>query len=383
MADGSGAVTLRTEHSVAAAGRALWNDLAPAPFDPFSSFEFLDALERSGSVGPATGWSPCHVVLERDGAALAAAPLYIKAHSFGEYVFDQTWAEAFRARGGRYYPKLLSAIPFTPVTGPRLRARGPAEAAALAAAIAELARASGFSSVHANFLNDADAAAFASAGFLERIGVQYHWLNRGYRSFDDFLAALSSRKRKTIRRERREASESGLKILRLEGDDIREEHWDAFWDFYQDTGARKWGSPYLTRAFFPMIGAALAGKILLIFAYDGARPIAGAMHCIGGDALYGRYWGCTEHRPFLHFELCYHQAIEIAIERGLARVEAGAQGEHKIARGYEPVPTRSAHWIADEAFRKAISAYLEQERAHSAQEVEELGEFTPYRKDSG
>jgi hypothetical protein len=382
MADGTSILTLRTAPSVAAIGRKTWNMLAVAPDDPFTTYEFLDALERSNSVDPAVGWTPCHAVLERDGAVEAAAPLYLKAHSFGEYVFDHPWADAYRLRGGRYYPKLLSASPFTPVRGPRLLARTPEAAAQLALGLVELAQQAGVSSLHANFLTENDAAHFREAGCLERIGAQYHWFNRGYRDFEEFLSALASRKRKAIRRERREAQESGLSIVRLEGDGIREEHWDAFWAFYQDTGSRKWGNPYLTRSFFSLLGETLRDRILLIFAYDGARPIAGALHLFGGDALYGRYWGCLERRPFLHFELCYHQAIDIAIERGLARVEAGAQGEHKLARGYEPVATRSAHWIADASFRRSIAAYLEEERRHNAQEIAELGEFTPYRKDS-
>lgn len=381
MADGTGGLSLRTATSVASITRNSWNSLSSVSDDPFTSFAFLDALERSGSASPASGWTPCHAVLERDGAALAAAPLYLKAHSFGEYVFDHPWAEAYERAGGRYYPKLLSAVPFTPVAGRRLLTRSPDAALSLGRALAELGQRMGVSSVHVNFVTDDDWAALAAAGFLERIGVQYHWLNRGYQDFEGFLAALASRKRKAIRRERREAAQSGLKILRIEGAEIREAHWDAFFAFYQDTGARKWGRPYLTRTFFSLLGENLRDKLLLIFAYDGAKPIAGALHLFGDDTLYGRYWGCIEHHPFLHFELCYHQAIEIAIERGLKRVEAGAQGEHKLARGYEPVATRSAHWIADPSFSRAIHDYLEKERAHGAREIEDLAEFTPYRKD--
>lgn len=381
MADGTCGLSLRTATSVASITRDSWNSLSSVGDDPFTSFAFLDALERSGSASPAAGWTPCHAVLESDGATLAAAPLYLKAHSFGEYVFDHSWAEAYERAGGRYYPKLLSAVPFTPVTGRRLLTHSPEAAHSLGRALAELGGRMGVSSVHVNFVTDDDWAALAAAGFLERIGVQYHWLNRGYEDFEGFLAALASRKRKAIRRERREAAQSGLKILRLEGAEICEAHWDAFFAFYQDTGARKWGRPYLTRAFFSLLGESLCDKLLLIFAYDGAKPIAGALHLFGGDTLYGRYWGSIEHHPFLHFELCYHQAIEIAIERGLRRVEAGAQGEHKLARGYEPVATRSAHWITDPSFRQAIHAYLEKERAHGAREIEELAEFTPYRKD--
>lgn len=380
MADGGPAATLRTEASLSVVGRDAWNRLAGAD-DPFVSFEFLDALERSKSVGPGTGWTPIHAVLERGGVAVGAAPLYLKTHSFGEYVFDQGWASAYERAGGRYYPKLLVASPFTPVTGPRLLAPEQSDAALLAASLVEIARRIGVSSVHANFLGERDADAFEGAGFLRRIGVQYHWFNRGYGAFEDFLAALASRKRKTIRRERREALESGLVIRRVAGRDLREAHWDAFWNFYQDTGARKWGSPYLTRDFFSLVGETMRDRILLILAERDGAPVAGALNFIGDEALYGRYWGALEHRPFLHFEVCYHQAIEFAIEKKLSRVEAGAQGEHKIARGYEPVPTLSAHWIADRGFRDAVGQFLERERAEGLSEIAELAEFTPYKKD--
>ncbi|MBY0421441.1 MAG: GNAT family N-acetyltransferase [Parvularculaceae bacterium] len=380
MADGSGDV-LRTEASVAAVGAAAWRGLG-GEANPFVSFDFLDALERSGSVGGDSGWAPIHAVLERNGTVTAAAPLYLKAHSYGEYVFDQGWADALQRAGGRYYPKLLAAAPFTPANGPRLLARQPADKNVLAAALVELARRLNVSSVHANFVEDADEPAFVAAGFLPRLGVQYHWFNRDYADFEAFLASLASRKRKTIRRERREAADSGLRIARLQGADIKEAHWDAFWTFYQDTGARKWGSPYLTRDFFSRVGATMAERIVLFLALDGERPIAGALNFLGADTIYGRYWGCVEHRPFLHFELCYHQAIEFAIEHKLQRVEAGAQGEHKLARGYEPVTTRSMHWIAHPGFRQAVADFLSRERAAALRETEELQEFTPYKKES-
>lgn len=379
MADGSGDAVLRTETSIAAIGPA-WRAL-DGPAAPFLSFDFLDALERSGSVGTKTGWSPMHAVLERGGAVAAAAPLYLKTHSLGEYVFDQGWADAYARAGGRYYPKLLVAAPFTPVSGPRLLARRAEDKVGLAAGLAQLGERLGVSSVHANFVAPEDEPAFAAAGFLPRLGVQYHWFNRDYRCYEDFLATLASRKRKTIRRERREAQESGLRIARLRGDDIKETHWDVFWTFYQDTGSRKWGSPYLTREFFRLVGATMADSLVLILAFDGATPIAGALNFLGPDTIYGRYWGCVQHRPFLHFELCYHQAIEFAIEHKLQRVEAGAQGEHKLARGYEPVETRSMHWIAHPDFRAAVADFLERERAAGLREIEELSEFTPYKKD--
>ncbi len=381
MADG-GDKAARTVASIRNIDATQWNGLAnppEAPFNPFVSHHFLDALEASGSVSPETGWAPSHLVMESAGALVAAAPCYLKSHSFGEYVFDHHWADAYQRSGGRYYPKLLCASPFTPVPGPRLLAATPAGKSALAAALGDLAARLGVSSVHANFLSDADAAAFRSQGWLMRRGVQYHWFNQGFGCYEDFLAALASRKRKALRRERREAAE-GLTIRRVTGCDIDERLWDAFWTFYQDTGDRKWGRPYLTRDFFREIARTMSDRLMMVVAEHAGRPIAGALNFIGGDALYGRYWGRTEDRPFLHFEVCYHQAIEFAIEHGLARVEAGAQGEHKIARGYEPVPTLSAHWIADPRFRAAISHYLDQERREIDGELTALGEMTPFRE---
>lgn len=378
MADGGDSARVWAHRGLSLVAPNVWNALAPER-NPFVSHEFLFALEASGSVGPGTGWTPTHLLLESGGAAFAGAPLYLKDHSFGEYIFDQNWAQAYERAGGQYYPRLVCASPFSPVTGPRLLADAKSGKSAIAAALIEKARETGASSVHVNFVEEDDEAALLAAGFLPRRGVQYHWFNRGYRVFNDFLGDLSSRKRKQIRRERKEAAE-GVEIRRLRGAEITGEHWDAFWDFYQDTGSRKWGRPYLTRDFFARIAATMGNLLLLIVAEREGRPVAGALNFIGPDALYGRYWGCVEQRPFLHFELCYHQAIEFAIEQGLSRVEAGAQGEHKIARGYEPVAIRSAHWIADASFRRAVQNYLAAERAQVAAEIEALRAESPFRK---
>lgn len=386
MADGGGRVIARTVSSIGAVDAATWNGLAnppERPFNPFVAHEFLHALETSKSVGPEAGWTPRHLVLEDRGAVVGAAPIYLKDHSYGEYVFDHHWANAFERAGGRYYPKLLCAAPFTPVPGPRLLSTTAASKEALAAALTGIAAEFGVSSVHVNFIDQGDCDELSDQGYLERQGVQYHWLNRGYASYENFLAALASRKRKALKRERREAAE-GLTIRRLVGTDIAERYWNAFWAFYQDTGARKWGHPYLSRAFFTTIAQTMPDRLMMVVAEDTGRPIAGALNFIGGDALYGRYWGCVEERPFLHFEVCYHQAIEFAIERGLARVEAGAQGEHKIARGYEPVLTRSAHWIANKSLREAILRYLEDERRQVDAEIAAIAGMTPYKaRDAG
>ncbi len=382
MADGSDSLLARTVSSIHEIDATTWNALANPPGrpnNPFIAHEFLAALEDSKSVAAETGWQPLHLVLEEAGAVTSVAPLYAKGHSQGEYVFDHHWADAYQRAGGRYYPKLLCAVPFTPVPGPRLLAANEAAAANLALALRQVTGQLGASSAHVNFIDDADKTQLARAGFLPRMGEQYHWFNRGYETFDDFLGALASRKRKAIRRERREAG-NGLSIRRLAGAEIKEAHWDAFWRFYQDTGARKWGQPYLTRTFFRLIAERMPDALLMILAERDGAPVAGALNLTGGDALYGRYWGCTEDVPFLHFELCYHQAVEFAIERGLARVEAGAQGQHKIARGYEPVATWSAHWLPDEGFRDAIARYLDAERAQTGMEIEALKNFTPFRK---
>jgi predicted N-acyltransferase len=371
-------LTIRLCPSVGALPAAQWDALV-GPGNPFMAHAFLSALEDSASVGPGTGWTPAPLVVE-DGAGrlLGALPAYAKSHSQGEYVFDHAWADAWERAGGRYYPKLQIAAPFTPATGPRLLLADPAYAAPLLGAAEQLCRSNGFSSAHATFVEPAQLPLFERAGWLARSDIQFHWHNRGYATFDQFLAALSSRKRKAIRKERA-AAQAGVAIRALTGGEIRPEHWDAFWLFYQDTGARKWGSPYLTREAFDLFGERLGEQILLMLAYDGAQPIAGALNFIGGEALYGRYWGCLVDKPFLHFELCYYQAIEAAIARGLGRVEAGAQGGHKLARGYEPVKTWSMHWIADPGFRAAVAEFLERERTGVAFDQALLGERTPFR----
>ena len=348
--------------------------------NPFLTHAFLSALEESGSATVRTGWQPLPIAIDGpDGRPEALMPAYVKSHSQGEYVFDHAWAEAWSRAGGDYYPKLQIAVPFTPVPGRRLLTRQPGLAPALIAAAERVVDTNGLSSAHATFIAQDEVPIFEAAGWLIRADSQFHWTNDGYASFDDFLAALSSRKRKAIRKER-EAAVSGLAIQHLTGADLTEAHWDAFWEFYQDTGARKWGRPYLTRAFFSMIGERMADRILLILALRDGRPIAGALNLIGADTLYGRYWGCTEDVPNLHFELCYYQAIDAAIERGLARVEAGAQGSHKLARGYRPVATWSAHYIADAGFRRAVADYLERERAAVAHEIAALGGMGPFKK---
>lgn len=383
MADGGEAFSARTATSIADIGREVWDGLAnPAdrPYNPFVSCAFLSALEESHSVGREAGWAPLHLVLEAQGRIAGVTPLYLKAHSYGEYVFDHHWADAYERAGGRYYPKLVSAAPFTPVPGPRLLAADGPDRAALAAALIAAARQTGVSSLHVNFLGEEESRLLEAAGALSRRGVQYHWFNRGYETFDDFLATLSSRKRKAIRKERAAASASGLTIRALSGAAIDERHWDAFWMFYQDTGSRKWGRPYLTREFFRLIAQSMSDDLLLFVAERDGEPLAGALNFIGGDTLYGRYWGCIGDLPFLHFELCYHRAIEFAIDNGLARVEAGAQGEHKIARGYEPVETYSVHWIADPGLRKALERYLEAERAQNSAEIDILAGYTPFKQ---
>ena len=360
----------------------------PATHNPFLSHAFLKALEDSGCVGDKrTGWLPHHIVLnDGHGGIAGCVPCYVKLNSAGEYVFDYGWAEAYQRAGGAYYPKLQVAVPFTPVPGRRLLVRPGPDAERrqklLAAAAVEVARRLGVSSLHLTFLTEEEWRALGAQGFLQRTDQQFHWHNEGYAKFDDFLARLSSRKRKTVRKERAEALGRGLTIERITGADLREEHWDAFFAFYQDTGNRKWGHPYLNRRFFSLLGEAMAGRCLLVMAKRDNGYIAGALNLIGGDCLYGRYWGAIEHHPCLHFEVCYYQAIDYAIEHGLARVEAGAQGEHKLARGYMPVTTYSAHWIANAAFRTAIANYLDSEREHVAETVEALAELGPYRKDA-
>ena len=349
--------------------------------DPFLSHAFLASLELSGSATAETGWRPLPVAIDGpDGRPAAVMPAYLKSHSLGEYVFDHGWADAFERAGGQYYPKLQIAVPFTPVPGRRLLARDPAFAPALIAAAEQIVDNHGLSSAHATFIAAEEVGLFERAGWLIRTDSQFHWLNHGYRSFDDFLAALSSRKRKSIRKERALALQ-GLTVERLTGAAIREEHWDAFWAFYQDTGARKWGHPYLTRNFFSRLGERMADRVLLILAMRGGQPIAGALNLVGEEALYGRYWGTLAEVPHLHFEICYYQAIEAAIELGLDRVEAGAQGAHKFARGYRPTPTWSAHYLPDPGFRSAVKSFLAAERRAVEREIAELSAATPFRND--
>ena len=373
------ALILNTHPAIAAIPPDTWDALGDG--NPFTTHRFLLALEESGSVGRGTGWQPLHVTLEAEGKVVGAAPLYAKSHSQGEYIFDHAWAEAYARAGGRYYPKLQAAVPFTPVTGARLLTRDPAMRQSLLAGLTRVAERGGASGVHVTFCTEAEAEAGAGIGFLPRVTQQFHWLNRGYGSYDDFLAALSSRKRKDLRKERSKAQAFGGTIRHLTGDDLRPHHWDAFWAFYQDTGSRKWGRPYLTRAFFDHLHQTMRNDILLVLAERDGQPVAGALNFLGPDAIYGRYWGCVEDHPFLHFELCYHQAIDVAIARGLSRVEAGAQGEHKLARGYEPVATHSLHWVADEGFGRALADYLDRERDAMGDEIEALAGFTPFRKE--
>jgi predicted N-acyltransferase len=372
-------VVARIGRGVASFEAADW-DACAGPDDPFLSHAFLSALEDSQSAVAGTGWRPLPIAIDgTDGRPAAIMPAWLKSHSLGEYVFDHGWADAWHRAGGAYYPKLQIAVPFTPVPGRRLLARDPTLAPALIAAAEQIVESNGLSSAHATFITPDEAALFERAGWLIRADSQFHWLNRGYGAFDDFLATLSSRKRKAIRKERT-AAIAGLEIVHLSGAAITEAHWDAFWIFYQDTGARKWGQPYLTRAFFSLIGERMADQLLLILALRDGEPIAGALNVIGAEALYGRYWGATEEVPYLHFELCYYQAIDAAIARGLSRAEAGAQGGHKLARGYQPVPTFSAHYIADPGFRRAVADFLAAERAAVVHEIEALGEMTPFRK---
>jgi uncharacterized protein len=355
-----------------------WDALSDG--NPFTSHAFLSALEESGSVGAGSGWSPAPIVIRDEMGVLAAAlPAYLKSHSQGEYVFDHHWADAYERAGGQYYPKLQIAAPFSPVPGPRLLLRDESFAPHILAAAEAVVGQNGLSSAHATFVDESQLEHFRAADWLIRTGSQFHWRNRDYASFDDFLGALSSRKRKAIRKERAGA-QSAVDIQILRGDEIRAEHWDAFWQFYQDTGARKWGQPYLKRQFFDLIGPLMGERIVLFLANRDDRPVAGALNFVGPDCLYGRYWGCSQDIPFLHFELCYYRAIDYAIEHGLSRVEAGAQGEHKLARGYEAVPTYSAHYIANPGFRSAVADFLERERQAVAREIEFLGEMAPFKK---
>ncbi len=372
-------IDARISGSVGEIEAAQWDALAGG--NPFMRHDFLTVLEDSGSVGDGSGWAPLPITIaDETGRLVAALPAYLKEHSQGEYVFDHAWADAWHRAGGAYYPKLQIAAPFTPATGPRLLLSDPAFAKPLLQAVEQVCQQNGLSSAHATFIEPAQVAVFEDAGWLVRRDIQFHWFNRGYASFDDFLAMLSSRKRKDLRKERA-AAQDGVTIRHLSGADIQPEHWDAFWQFYQDTGARKWGQPYLTRQAFDLFGQRLGDAVLLIMAFSDDRPIAGALNFIGPDALYGRYWGSVVDKPFLHFELCYYQAIDAAIARGLSRVEAGAQGGHKLARGYEPVETASAHYIVDPGFREAIADFLVRERAGVSADQNYLAKRTPFRKD--
>ncbi len=392
--------TLTVISSLRDIARADWDACAnPAPpevggsdaqpwqteYNPFLSHDFLWSLEEAGCATRKTGWLGQHLVLDgADGRPAAVLPAYLKSHSMGEYVFDQGWADAFERAGGRYYPKLQVSVPFTPVTGRRLLVRPGPDAdrhrRLLANGIATLTERHGISSGHVTFLPEEEWTLLGGMGFLQRTDQQFHFVNRGYRDFQDFLDALASRKRKAIRRERRDALAGGLDIVHLTGGDLTEDAWDAFYAFYMDTGSRKWGRPYLNRTFFSLLGERMADKVLLMMAMRDGKPVAGALNLIGSHALYGRYWGALEEHPFLHFELCYYQAIDWGIAHGMARVEAGAQGEHKLARGYEPVTTYSAHWIDNPSFRRAVEEYLVRERAQVAHDVEALGDYTPFRK---
>jgi len=384
MNDAGGAISVKVHAAIADIPAAAW-DACAGDGNPSVCHAFLEALEESGSTTSRTGWMPQHLsVAGPDGAIAGLVPLYAKTHSYGEYIFDYGWADAYERAGGRYYPKLLSAAPFTPVPGPRLmlRAGAPPEIRThLIAGMIELAKRRRISSVHVNFPEQADMDALAEAGFLQRLGQQFHWVNDGYRDFDDFLAALNSRKRKAVKKERREALAPGLEIEVLTGSDLKPRHWDAFYEFYLATSDRKWGSAYLNRRFFALIGERMPEKIVLVMARHGANYVAGAFNLLGKDTIYGRNWGSYGDYKFLHFECCYYRAIEFAIARGLSRVEAGAQGPHKIQRGYLPAPTYSAHWIPDPAFRRAVAQFLTRERDMVAHKMNGLSEFSPFRRE--
>ncbi len=387
MADMSQPGRIRIASSIHDAGKVAWESIAngqtgAAIGNPFVSHDFLSALEDSGSASAATGWLPQHLLLEdADGTLTGALPCYLKNHSQGEYVFDHGWAEAFARAGGNYYPKLQCSVPFTPATGPRLMAATDNQRSMLLGGLQELAVHHGASSAHITFMPESEWQLAGGAGFLQRLDQQFHWQNNNYGSFDDFLSALSSRKRKNIRKERETAlARSGITIERLSGKDLTEAVWDRFFQFYMDTGLRKWGRPYLNRKFYSLLGERMADRVVLIMARRNGDHVAGAINFLGDDCLYGRHWGCVEDHPCLHFEVCYYQAIDFAIEHGLARVEAGAQGEHKLARGYVPVITRSAHHIVHPGLRRAVADYLAQEREHVKTENEILQELAPFRK---
>ena len=375
-------LTLTLHRRIAEIDALDWDACAGAD-NPFVSHAFLACVENSGSAGPRTGWLPQHAALrDAAGRLVACAPMYAKSHSYGEYVFDHAWANAFEQAGGRYYPKLQIASPFSPVPGPRflIRPDSGVAVADLGAAVVQACRELGLSSVHATFCTEAEWETLGDAGWLQRLGMQFHWHNHGYASFDDFLAAMSSRKRKTLRRERRDANDCGLEFITLRGPEITAAQWRDFHRFYASTVDRKWGSAYLTPEFFPLLGRALGDKVVLMLALEGGLPVAGALNLMGADTLYGRNWGCDRDYPFLHFELCYYRAIDFAIAQGLARVEAGAQGEHKIQRGYLPAPTYSVHWIRHSGLREAVSRFLVEERAARIEEMAALAELGPFRE---
>jgi uncharacterized protein len=382
MNDAGESITLRVHGAISEISAEAW-DACAGDINPTVSHVFLNALEESGSAGTRAGWGPQHLSFsDRGGRLLGAVPLYLKSHSYGEYVFDWGWADAYERAGGRYYPKLLCAVPFTPVPGPRLLVAPDAPAdtrSHLITGMVELARQRKLSSLHINFPEAAEADALEEAGFLKRIGQQFHWSNEGYRDFDDYLAALNSRKRKAVKKERREALDGGIEIEVLTGSELTPRVWDAFFRLYLATTDRKWGSAYLTRKFFALIGERMPDKVVLIMARRGAEYIAGAFNILGRDTIYGRNWGSPREYRFLHFECCYYQAIEFAITHGLKRVEAGAQGPHKLQRGYLPVPTYSAHWIPDSGFRRAIASFLDRERDMVEEKIEQLAECSPFR----
>ena len=387
MPDGLPSLTLTLHPCIADIPAAEW-DACAGQGNPFVTHAFLGALEDSGSASARTGWLPQHAVLRDEGGPrrspiVAVAPMYAKSHSYGEYVFDHGWANAFERGGGRYYPKLQVAVPFSPVPGPRLLTRPGTAPEALGQALAQACQQLDLSSVHATFCTHAEWQALGRAGWLQRLGTQFHWENAGYGGFEDFLGALNSRKRKAIRRERRDANAAGLRFLTVRGHEIQKRHWEAFYRFYTSTVDRKWGSAYLTKSFFPMLSERLGDAVVLMLAEHDGMAVAGALNLVGGEALYGRNWGCRGDWPFLHFELCYYRAIDYAIEHGLQRVEAGAQGEHKIQRGYLPRPTYSAHWIAHAGLRRAVAGFLDQERPAVEAEMAALAELSPYRRFTG
>jgi uncharacterized protein len=382
MNDNDGSVTVRVHAAIAEIPAAAW-DACAGDVNPSVSYAFLSALEDSGSTTSRTGWAPQHLSLAgADGAIVGVVPLYSKNHSYGEYVFDYGWADAFERAGGRYYPKLISAVPFTPVPGPRLLLHPDAPPETrdhLIAAMVELCNRRRISSVHVTFARQDDAEALAEAGFLQRIGQQFHWTNNGYRDFDDYLTALNSRKRKAVKKERREALADGLEIEVLTGSDLKSRHWDAFYRFYLATSDRKWGQAYLNRKFFDLVGERMPENVVLVMAQHGSKYVAGALNLLGKETIYGRNWGSYGDYKFLHFECCYYQAIEFAITRGLRWVEAGAQGTHKLQRGYLPTATYSAHWIPDPSFRRAVAQFLERERVMVERKIDGLKEYSPFR----